>query len=417
MSLFAMGLNHETQENFKPTDDIIITPTDVNAATGPSVVIGTDIPAGAADPAGVAALDNFEDFDIILETGDELTKEQVRLEDIAQVVMANETISHTEVTAILAMLPADKTEEGSSNPSKFGSGFLERFTEKLPLASFTEAPSSVNVKETKAFVRKELTINLEKLSAISTEFLNVKAADFVQRAERLLVRLHQAIEAHTAWAVECEALLNQALNSKSHLAYWVQENTSKESGEVTRSNTLIDVRHVPLGDYKFSKILEEAIGGNACFFSAVSEFLSTETGKSMLAATARGNQYDYSLQHRGFSSLVEQFGVGPEYVSSLSLTSYVEILSFFSRREIVGRLETMALAVEQKLELLKQALGETPLPQEIENRFKEPSTVVQFIQDSVIGMRNGNTFVYATDSFRDVFKPVTVAMSEWLNAK
>lgn len=343
MSLIGMGLNQEALDNLKPTSTVFEV-NDINAENGPAVVVDTN--TGITDEKGRFVIDNFEDFDIVLQDFEGQEAEQVRLEDMAQIVMANESICLRDVQQFLNGVAEEPGVPDASGGTSTLVGFVQHFKERLPEASFTDEPSKINLAETKRLVKRELdlrqTVRADSLKAFMVE----RCDSFLKRACDVLKVIETEIEEQNSLQKSAAASLERATTSDNYLAYVV---IKSDKGEPSKD--LYDIRHAPLDFYRLTKVLDYGFGPDADLIFSLGQYLSSEAGKAFIKRVTVTNSYHVSFDSpylRTTLSLMEQ-----ESDQSPNL-SYMDLLSIYARGDVVSAMTSVKIYLESKIQAIAE---------------------------------------------------------------
>ena len=414
MSMMGMGvgLNDEAKNELKPTAGIT-EPTEINADNGITIIVDTktDLP----DPAAEGVVTNFDDFNIIVETHEGLETERVRLEDVAQLVMAQETISYSDVQNFLKAV--DITTTADEKERIVVGGMAARLDARAPLDSYTEAPSTANLAETKKFFQKELNVNREAIHALYNDFFMNKCDDFLKRAGWLVKMFENEISAQEEWATVCLGFQANSASSKNYLAYMVVE--EGEPGKRTQERKLYDIRHFPLSDWRFKDVIEMGVGVCSSLFKVLSDFMRGTEGQDF-CRTARRHVGDLSMSSPYYKTILEIIRQNyPDNDSYAPGLTYAELLGFASSGTMASTLSEMKLYLEKEMEVvagMQQACKENkPFVYEgKEFNFQEAaSRVIALLR----GVCQSAEFVSTAETVRSLCLPVFNAMNEVLVQK
>ena len=412
MSMLTMGLNQDTLDSLHQTD-AITQPNEMNAGSGATIIINTD--TESTDKLGHEVIENFDDFEIILTTQKDLESDRIRLEDVAQTVMASESISYSDVQLLLKSIDLNTSPDESEKIVT--AGIAARLDEKVPLDSYTENPSTINLAETKKFFKKELNLNYDAFAKTYADFLTNKADLFIDRANALIGSLEKEIECQNAWASKCMNYLQASRVSGNYLAYLVTE--TGEPGKRHRDSKLHDIRHIPLDCYRHEDIVEYGFGVPSGLFSSLGHFFQHEHGRAFVKTIKRTLNNDLSNTSPYYRTVLELLHpLGESRDESDIGCSYHELLTFFAGGETVAKLEQMKLYLEHevvRIQAMKEAcLKNTPCVVDgKEWRFHE---AVNHIVGIISAFSETFQFLTLAETSRDLSAPVFEVMNAVLTA-
>lgn len=341
MSMLTMGLNQDTLDTLHQTDGIT-KPNEMNAGSGTTIVVDTD--TESTDKLGQEVIDNFDDYEIILTTHKDLDSDRVRLEDVAQAVMAAESISYSDIQGLLKSVDVSTASETSERIVV--AGIAARLDEKVPLDSYTENPSTVNLADTQKFFKKELNLNREAFAKVYSDFFMNQADVFITRANVLIESLAKEIEFQEAWQQKCMDYLKVSNASKSYLAYLVIE--QGEIGKRYRESKLYDIRHLGMGAYLHSDVIEYGYGVPSSLFTALGQFFNREQGKTFIRTVEKTLNGDLSNTTPYYRTILELLRRGGDEGDCFG-ASYNELLAFFTKGDLLAKLTEMKTYLEHEI--------------------------------------------------------------------
>lgn len=408
MSMITMGLNQETLSTLQQSDSIT-GPNEMNAGGGTTIVINTD--TDSTNELGQEVIENFDDFEIILTTQKDLESDRVRLEDVAQAVMASESISYSDVQSLLKSI--DIATSSDESEKIVVAGIAARLDERIPLNSYTDNPSTVNLAETQKFFKKELKLNYDGYAKLYSDFLTNKADVFIARASVLLDSLGKEIELQNAWSAKCMTYLQASQVSKNYLAYLVTE--TGEAGKRQRESKLYDIRHIPLDCYRHDDIVEYGFGVPSGLFSALGHFFQRDQGRAFVQTIHRTLNNDLSNTSPYYRTVLELLRTMDE--SRLGC-SYHELLTFFTGGELTAKLVQMKLYLEHEIVRI-QAMKESCLkntPCVIDGKEWTFHEAVNHIVGILSASTETVQFLTLAETSRDLSAPVFEVMNAVLTA-
>ncbi len=407
MSLFALGvgLNDAASAEFKPTDGVTL-PSDVAVGDGTTVIV--DASTGETDKAGLEVVANFDDFNIIVETQKDLETERVNLEDVAEVVMATETISYSDIQRFL------KTLDINSAPDENGrivvSGMAAELDERVPLNSFTEQQSTANVEETKRFIKKKVQVNLDRIHQLHNDFFTNRSDTYIERAGFLLKAVRTEIEKQEKFAEYALGLLTAAQASNNYLGWLVVK--YGRPGERKTRRELHDIRYASISDSSFEDVITFGSNIDVSIFKALSAFYLSEQGK-IFKSTLRPSIADLSTKctyYQVISNLRNEDG-GYE-----PAPSYMDLLTMISSGKIPKRLSELSLFIEKNIEIItemKQACIEAK-PYSRDGRDFSFSDGISKVVDSIDEISQAVRFLSMVETFTGILYPIFETMNEVL---
>lgn len=406
MSMMGMGLNNETLNELSATEGTV-TPNDMNAATGPTVVVNFDTQESNA--AGNKVIDNFDDFDIVLQEAGDAIEERVRLEDVAQVVMAAESISYSDVQNLLNLAGSDEAIQEQEGQVKL-SAIAQKLDDKVPLASYTDGKSAVNLEETKKFFKKELQLSADRVVSLYTQFYTNKAEQFKQRAKALIDYIDSSMKDQTAFAECCAEYQLNALKSENYLAYMVT--CTGEGSERHTDRKLYDLRHIPFTCYSVKDIIEFGLKVPTAPFIALGHFLKGEQGTALTETIRRHGNYDISSNTPYYRTFLE-LNRGSEH-SNIAPATYADLLAFFAAGEVTAKMTQMRLYLEQQICLInvfQQACLENK-PAFFDGKEYNFEEAITRTTELLAALCQAAEFVTIADNAKDLATPVFIILND-----
>lgn len=407
MSLFALGvgLNDAAAAEFKPTDGITL-PSDVALGDGTTAIV--DASTDETDQAGVEVVTNFDDFNIIVETQKGLETERVNLEDVAEVIMATETISYSDVQRFL------KTLDVESNPDEKGriviAGVAAELDERVPLSSYTEQPSTANLEETKRFIKKKVQVNIDRLHQLHNEFFMNRSDTYITRAKALLTAVKAEMEKQEKFAEYALKLLAAAQASNNYLGWLVIQ--YGEPGERKTRRELHDIRYASISDSNFEDIVTFGSNIDVSIFKALTEFYRTEQGK-LFKNTLKSSIADLSIKCSYYQVVANFRSENEGYEPA---PSYMDLLTMISLGRIPARLRELSLYIEKTVETItemKQACAEAK-PYSRDGRDYSFSDGIGFVANSIDEICQAARFLTMVETFTGNLYPIFETMNEVL---
>ncbi len=350
MSIFLTGLNADAMSELKPTDGVT-DPSSIDATGGRTIMVDVNTDAETGDKTAEDLIQNLSEFEVLVKDSEDLNSEAVRLEDVSNAVFGLETINLTDVRHYLSMV---------DNEEKTVEAQLDNI---VPVASYTEEKSQLNLDATKKFFKGRVEEIRKKSEDLGLAFFNDRCDTFLAVAGQLEKILTAEIDQQNEFSVQCAAAIGTSMVSKNFLAYLVPKIDSGESANQSPTKThLFDIRHAPLGTYRFDDAVEQTFGVNPCIYNAFDQFTSDVAVVDFLSTIkrrCRGSFSDHSLYYRTFLETLHANGTEGDRFS------YNDLLTIFCSMNIAGYLNTALIYLQGEIEFVKSAREAVSAGQEI----------------------------------------------------
>lgn len=340
MSIFLTGLNDAAMNELKPTDGIT-DPSSIDASGGTTVIV--DVNTDPVDVNGDAEtlISNLSEFEVVVKDSDDLNGEIVRLEDVSNAVFGLETINLSDVRHYLSMI---------DNEGKEVEAQLDNV---VPVASYTEEKSSLNLDVTKKFFKGRVEEVRRKSEELALTFFNERCDAFLNAAAQLEASLKAEIDEQNLLSVKSAPYLGSSMASNNFYAYVTTKVDGAEGSEqVQQKKHLFDIRHAPLGTYRFDEAVEQTFGVNPCVYNALNEISTDNAIVDFLYSVRQrcnGSFSDLSVYYRTYLETQK----APEV--DRRRFSYHDLLTMFCSMNIAGGLNTSLLYLQSEIEFVKNA--------------------------------------------------------------
>jgi len=335
MSIFLTGLNAEAMDELKQTDGVT-DPSSIDATGGTTIVVDVNTDTDTGDKTAEELIQNLSEFEVLVKDSDDLNSEAVRLEDVSNAVFGLETINLMDVRHYLSMV---------DNEEKTVEAQLDNI---VPVASYTEEKSQLNLDATKKFFKGRVEEIRRKSEELALAFFNERCDAFLNAAAHLESSLKSEIDEQNLLSVKCAGYLGTSMVSNNFYAYV----TSKETDDSPPKTFLFDIRHAPLGTYRFDEAVERTFGVNPCVYNALNE-IDTDKAVSDFLYTVRqrcnGSFSDLSIYYRTYLETLD----APEI--ERHRFSYSDLLTIFCSMNIANGLNTSLLYLQSEIEFVKNA--------------------------------------------------------------
>lgn len=350
MSIFLTGLNAEAMDELKQTDGVT-DPSSIDATGGTTIVVDVNTDTDTGDKTAEELIQNLSEFEVLVKDSDDLNNETVRLEDVSNAVFGLETINLTDVRHYLSMV---------DNEEKTVEAQLDNI---VPVASYTEEKSQLNLDATKKFFKGRVEEIRRKSEELALAFFNDRCDTFLAVAAQLEKILTVEIDQQNEFSIQCASAIGASMVSKNFLAYLVPKVEGVESANQTPPKKhLFDIRHAPLGTYQFDDAVEQTFGVNPCIYNAFDQFTSDAAVIDFLSTIkrrCRGSFSDHSEFYRTFLETLR----ANEHDSARF--SYNDLLTIFCSMNIAGYLNTALIYLQGEIEFVKGAKEAVSACQEI----------------------------------------------------
>lgn len=328
--------NSATMEEFGTSNDpsgkqtlILQTPTDSEPTVG-------DVPE----------LNEFENYDILVETQKNNVQEVDRLSEVAEIILATESISHSQISGLLNQL-ASVTGEEQAN------AFKTAFEETVgPVGSFTSLPTQVNLEETKRFFVDQLGISKKQVDDAYIAFVSEQQKDFNELSEQLIFKLEGFINVQEAYSLTCVERLKRAIASKNFLVFVV---TNNKDGSIDEK-AMLDLRYINLSNRCLDAIQGDVLKLDLGQIEMLRTVLCSDWFQTVSSKIKRRDVSTFFPDNPYYTTTLD-FNVRDSGTERVYFYNYVDILNLFSTGFIPAYFRTTILELQRASLKINNALA------------------------------------------------------------
>lgn len=364
-----MGLNDDTLAELGSPTDGVTEPGENDTTVGTQTAI---VDASSATPnATDVDVSPLVEMDTWVKTTVDGEEKLDRLQDVANIILAKESIAAADVEAMLSKL----------NDTDFTNEFSETVDR---IAGFTAVATNTNLQETQRFLEEKVRQNRAMIEQRYMEILNDRFTA-LEAAYSSVSEMSATVGTEMkALADLCKPALEHSAASKNYLAYYVRQEGKDEDGTRQQRKELIDIRHCALRSWSLGEFGEVLLGIPKFAIDAFAEehnksFVSAlMISKKLLTSLDRiGTKYDpmpYNLSSDGENC------DRPDYFHGMSYSHMVE---FYSGGRFTYAAEAAQLAVTIRYKQLVEWRAKLDQGMDQEEKTQLFNGVSGFIQDLV----------------------------------
>lgn len=344
------GINDDTHDDLASSG--ISVPSDVTDQNNPSIILTAD-PSMLSDMTqteeAAEIIEDFADYNIIIKPADEKNEAAYRLGDVANLIFAQEAISNAQIESYLARLePIEQALLVANEKEKICtvSGFIKGFVDELPLNSFTNAETKVNLSRSKELFAKkieEITLGVQSdVMAFFSEKADKLISDSLPGIEALLIK---TIEQQTYFRDLCMKYKKNADCSNNYLVFATRIESDSE-GNKTKSE-LMDLRKMALSTWSNGETII-SFGIDPALMDTIKNDLASKLVRAVIKKTP--NNFTPSIYRAvsdtGVSLADDDVNSDASFYRGIYI-SYNDLLSLFISDVFLSFLETQLIYVQR----------------------------------------------------------------------
>jgi hypothetical protein len=325
------GLNDEVLNEFKAPEDAgdgITEPNGVPGKTDQDVVV-LDTDTNLPVTEDVDFLPFLEEQEVWIKNTEDNEEQLFKLQDVANTIMATESISRTEVADAFASISND--------------ALLSQFTEEVSsLAGFTTLATSTNLEETQQFFGRRAE---EAKAAVATQYQQIRNNDHQtvrDSAATFLNYVRELIPVLDGIQKEAVAAHQIAMNSKNGNVLIAEKHGSEQKPSFEKK--LVDIRYMDYG--YISRKVSCLLGLDETYLDDYQRLQRTVT-PGLREITC----FDVIRESAPNCMLFREGSVDQDVSGSFRM-DYMRMLAKLSTGRLKNALEVLCVEVERVIELL-----------------------------------------------------------------